>query len=129
MRLATHVRGPVPVEIAWARYADPRLWSSWAPQITGVDLDGHPPIHAGLSGTVRALLGLRVRFEVTEVDEAARRWSWTVHPPLVTLRLDHTLEPTSTGTRAGLVVPGPAPVVLPYVPLARLALHRLLATD
>ena len=83
-----------------------------------------------MRGTVHALLGVSVRFEVTEVDEARRRWAWLVRLPLLTLRLEHTVEPwRASGTRTGLVVEGPAPVVLAYVPVARLALHRLVAAQ
>lgn len=131
MRVTTHVDGPTPVEVAWERYADPMLWSTWAPQIRSVRLDGRSRpgrIAPGVTGTVHALFGVSVPFAVTEVDEAAHRWSWTVHPPGLTMRLGHTLEARSRGgTRTGLVVDGPAPVVLAYVPVARLALHRLVA--
>ncbi|MCA1781062.1 MAG: SRPBCC family protein [Dermatophilaceae bacterium] len=132
MRLTTHVTGPASVELAWERYADPALWSTWAPQIRTVRIhEGDPGrIHVGMRGTVHALFGLSVRFEVTDVDEAARTWWWTVHPPGLTLHLGHTIEPRPDGrTRTGLIIDGPAPVVLTYAPVARLALHRLLAVD
>lgn len=131
MRITTHVNGPAPVELAWERYADPALWSTWAPQIRSVEIHDPGParIRSGLRGTVHALFGVSVRFEVTEVDEAARTWAWTVHPPALTLRLGHTLEARpGGGTRTGLVIDGPAPVVLAYAPVARLALHRLVAS-
>lgn len=131
MRLTTHVTGPASVDLAWERYADPARWRTWAPQIRSVEIDGTSGptrIASGATGTVHALLGVSVRFEITEVDEGARRWSWTVHPPVITMHLEHTLEPwRATGSRTGLVIDGPAPVVLSYAPLARLALHRLLA--
>ena len=41
------------------------------------------------------------------------------------MTLDHGVEPAGTGTRTTLAVDGPAPVVLAYVPLARVALGRL----
>ena len=131
MRVTTHVDGPATVEVAWERYADPTLWSTWAPQIRSVHLDGGPRparIAPGVTGTVHAFFGVSVPFEVTEVDEAAHRWTWTVHPPGLTMRLGHSLEARSAGrTRTGIVVDGPAPAVLAYVPVARLALHRLVA--
>jgi hypothetical protein len=133
MRVTTHVTGPAPVGLAWERYVDPARWPTWAPQIRSVELDGRSEpsaIAPGVTGVVHAILGVRVRFEITDVDEAAHRWSWTVHPPGPTMRLGHTLDPwRTTGSRAGLVIDGPAPIVLTYAPLARLALHRLLATD
>lgn len=129
MRMTTHVDGLAPVELVWERYAVPDLWSTWAPQIRSVDVDHQGPtrIHAGLTGTVHALFGVDIPFTINDVDAAARRWEWTVRPPLFTMHLIHTVERHATRTRTGLVVEGPTPVVLTYVPIARLALRRLVA--
>lgn len=127
MRLPTSVTGSASVDVAWERYADPSQWATWAPQIRSVESSA-PRIAAGVTGTVHALFGVSVDFEITEVDEAARSWSWTVRPPGLTMHLEHTVEPWGeAGSRAGLVIDGPAPLVLTYAPIARLALHRLLA--
>ena len=40
MRYALGVLGPAPVAMAWERYADPGLWSIWAPQIRSVTWAG-----------------------------------------------------------------------------------------
>lgn len=132
MHLTTHVAGPAAPKHVWERYADTRLWSTWAPQIRSVEVEeaGSPRIHVGMRGTVHALFGVSAHFEVTEVDEATLSWAWRVRLPLVTIRLEHTVEadPVS-GTRTGLVVDGPGPVVMAYAPVARLALHRLVAAD
>lgn len=128
MRLHTSVTGPAGADVAWERYADPSQWATWAPQIRSVESSA-ARIEAGVTGTVHALFGVSVDFAITEVDEASRSWSWTVHPPGLTMHLEHTVEPCGeTGSRAALVVDGPTPVVLVYAPIARLALHRLLAT-
>lgn len=129
MRMTTYVNGPATVEVAWERYADPALWSTWAPQIRSVEVDqeGATRIRPGLTGTVHAAFGIDVRYTVTEVDEAARRWAWTARPPGFTMHLTHTVEQHPTGTRTGLAVDGPALVLLAYLPVARLALRRLVA--
>lgn len=129
MRMTTYVSGPAAVEDAWERYADPALWSTWAPQIRSVDVDQEDAtrIRPGLTGTVHAAFGVDVRFTITEVDEAARTWAWTAHPPGFTMHLTHTVESHSTGTRTGLEVDGPAVASLAYLPVARLALRRLVA--
>ena len=71
--------------------------------------------------------GLLVRFRILQVDGSAavRRWSWSATTAGITLRLGHTVEAVGTGTRTGLTVEGPSLVVAGYLPVARLALHRL----
>ncbi len=120
------VTGRAPAALVWTRYTRPQLWSSWSPQISGVDC-ADEVIGAGTTGVVHAVLGVRVRFEVTEVDDLAMRWAWTVHLPLrLRLRLRHWVDPApGGGSRTGLLITGPAPVVLGYLPVARLALTRL----
>lgn len=120
MRRTLSVTGPRDPADVWDRYDRPARWPEWSPQIRSVDHPGEH-LYAGARGTVRGPLGLPVPYRVDDVD-GPRRWSWTV---LGFLRLTHTVEPAGTGTRTGLVVTGPAPVVLGYLPLARLALGRL----
>ena len=151
--VSTSARGPVGVDQAWERYADPSRWADWAPhlrrvEVDGVAADGTVRLHPGMSGRVHGSLGLAVDFVVTAVDEPARTWSWTVRlvrpvPGPFRLDLHHTLETVGEGgggdggdtgepaggtarrTEAGLVLRGPAPVVLAYRPVARWALRRL----
>ena len=71
---------------------------------------------------------MRVRFRVLAVDPAARVWTWQASAGPVVLRLHHGVAPDPAGsgrTRTTLRVTGPAPVVLAYAPVARLALRRL----
>lgn len=120
--------GAASTQLVWERYAKPALWSSWSPQISHVDCVDLV-IRAGSTGRVYAvpgMLGIGVSFEVTEVDHDAMRWAWIVRLPLGRqLRLRHTVGAVTGGTRTGLEVTGFLPVVLGYLPLARLALGRL----
>lgn len=111
-------------DVAWERYAVLAAWPRWAPPIVAVEADG-PRLAQGRTGTVRSLGGLPVRFVVTAVDEAARTWSWIARLGPVVLTLHHDLTPARGGTRAGLVLEGPALVVAAYAPLTRIALARL----
>jgi hypothetical protein len=127
----TAVTGPLPAAEAWERYADPALWSQWAPQIRSVETDV-TRIEAGATGRVLGWAGTSVDFVVTSWDDAARRWSWTVRPRLTTpslelpeLRLEHGLRAVEKGTQAWLTVQGPAYLVFGYLLPARFALHRL----
>ena len=103
----------------WAAYADTSRWASWAPQIRRVEPLG--PLEEGLRGRVDGPFFARATFEVTRVDEAARRWSWRVAIGPAHLTIDHEV---SEGAPA-VVIEGPAPLVLAYAPVARLALTRL----
>ena len=125
-----HAHGGAPVGLAWERYADPALWSTWAPQIQRVETDLHR-LAAGGTGTVRAGLlhrpTLWISFRVLEVDEASREWSWEARFGPLRLRLEHGVTEHLTGSSTWLRVHGPLPVILVYAPVARFALGRLVA--
>jgi hypothetical protein len=125
-----HAHGVAPVTLAWERYADPALWSTWASQIQRVDTTMRRLVPGG-TGTVRAGLlprpTLGVPFRVLEVDEDAREWSWEARLGPVRLLLEHGVTAHLTGSSTWLRVHGPLPVVLGYVPVARFALGRLVA--
>ena len=124
-RLSISATGAAPAPLVWERYAKPALWSSWSPQISRVEC-ADEVIRVGTTGVVHAILGVQVPFRVTEVDYTAMTWSWVATLPLgVTLRLRHTLRAASTGTWTGLDVIGFLPIVVGYLPLAQLALGRL----
>ena len=126
--LRTGAAGAAPPEVAWERYAQPALWSSWSPQIGAVDLPAR--IAPGVRGTVHGAAGLRADVVVEEVDEQRRTWSWSVvlaRPavPGVQLHLEHAVATAPGGCTTSLVLTGPAPVVLGYAPAAWWALRRL----
>ena len=123
--VTVHQTGRADAPTVWQRYLHPRLWSAWAPQIASVDC-ADDSIRAGSTGVVHAVLGIRVPFEVVEVDQAAMRWSWIARLPMgIELRLTHTVDAVAFGTTTGLRVTGPTPIVLGYLPVAGLALRRL----
>ena len=130
--LTLRAHGPASVATAWERYADPALWSTWAPQIQAVDTHMER-LTPGGSGAVRAGVTPRptlgIPFTVLDVDEAARQWSWRARIGPVTLRLEHGVTPHHRGASTWLRVHGPLPVVLGYAPVAWLALCRLVASD
>jgi hypothetical protein len=124
--------GPRDAEEVWERYARPALWSTWAPQVRRVEVDTERLV-GGESGRVHGPLWLSAEFEVDSWDEEAQRWSWTVRPraallpavPMPRLHLCHGVRATGAGTLTWLRLDGPLPLVTPYAPVARLALHRL----
>jgi hypothetical protein len=115
--------GTATAEAMWEAYAEPCRWSSWAPQIREV----HPTsrIRPGSTGEVVGVAGTRVRFEVTEVDEPAGRWTWRVRIGFASLTIAHEVA----DGRTEVEIVGPAPVVLAYAPVARIALARLVRVE
>jgi len=124
VELRVRVTGPVPPARVWERYAVPARWAGWAPQIRGVDASADR-IAPGVGGTVRGPLGVRVAFVVTDVDERGRTWAWDVRCGPVRMHLRHGVEPEPRGAATWLIIDGPAPVVAVYLPVARVALGRL----
>ena len=124
MERGVRVTGPLPPARVWERYALPARWAGWAPQIRGVTASADR-IAPGVTGRVRGPLGVRVAFVVTGVDEQRRTWAWDVRCGPVRMHLRHGVEPDPRGAATWLVIRGPAPVVAAYLPVARVALGRL----
>src|SRR6478609_10823267 len=99
--LTLQAHGDAPDAVAWERYADPALWSTWAPQIQRVDTDLQRLVSGG-TGTVRAGLlrrpTLGIPFRVLAVDETTREWAWEARLGPVRLRLEHGVTAHLTGS-------------------------------
>ena len=119
--------GDRPLDDAWDHYVRPALWSTWAPQIRGVSC-ADDVIVAGSRGVVRGPLVVRVPFVVESVDHEGHRWTWRAGFGPLGVRMDHGVEETSNGVRAWARLHLPAPIAMPYAPIARLALRRLVRT-
>ena len=116
--------GPRSAEEVWALYTRPSTWPTWAPQIRGVR-GVSDPISPGARGVVHGPLLLRVPFVIESIDDVARRWTWRVGIGPLSVVLDHGIDELSSGCSAWAEVHAPYVLVLPYSPLARLALRRL----
>ncbi|HZZ45410.1 MAG TPA: SRPBCC family protein [Pseudonocardia sp.] len=126
MRTTMEASGPVSAAEVWDRYARPDRWSEWAPYLFGVETSADR-LSAGMTGRVRGPLGVSVPFVVTGFDEGevGGRWAWQVRFGPTELSFDHGVEPSGTGTRTWLIADGPLPVLVLYLPLARLSLEML----
>lgn len=123
-RILTQAGDASPAEV-WRRYADLEEWPRWAPFITAVETSGRELL-VGLTGTVIAVGGLRVGFDVLAVDAAARTWRWRAQVGPVSLVLDHEVAARPAGgSIAVLAISGAPPVVLGYLLPAQLALRSL----
>lgn len=126
MEITIDATGSAPAGIVWERYMNPDLWSTWAPQISGVDYDGERLL-PDTSGRVEGPLWIRIDFRVLAVDEAARTWTWRAwwQNRALGLTLTHGVEPHPAGSRTWLTVDGFPGLVLPYAPIAKIALTQL----
>ncbi len=118
------VEGDAPVDLVWERYTHPTLWSDWAPQIRRVDSDDDPIEH-GTRGTVHGPVFTFAPFRIRYVDHRAHVWSWWVGLGIFGVGMDHGVDETDTGSRAWVRIHAHRYLVAPYVPVARLALKRL----
>ncbi len=119
--------GARPIDETWESYVRPALWSTWAPQIRSVRCDDEV-IVAGTRGVVHGPLLVRVPFTVESVSHADRSWAWRVGVGPLGVRMEHGVAETTDGVRAWARIHLPAAVALPYGPVARLALRRLVRT-
>lgn len=123
------VSGPLAPAAVWERYAVPAHWPDWLPQIDRVHLST-PRLAPGATGRLHAPMGISIPFTVDGVDEAARRWSWTIRVGLLRIRLEQWVDDgPGGGTTAGMRVSGPGPLVAGYAGQAQAALERLVGAE
>jgi hypothetical protein len=120
------VCGPRRPDDVWDRYVRPARWPEWSPQIRSVTYPA-ATLSPRTAGVVHGPAGLRARFRITSVTATGpvRAWTWTVDAAGLRFRLRHTVEAADSGTRTTLTIQGFPPAVLLYLPIARLALRRL----
>ncbi len=128
MRATITASGGADPAVAWARYENLDLWSTWSPQIQEV-IAATPRLSPGLNGLIVGPLGVRVPFEVLAVDAEAMEWSWHVRLGPVHATLDHVVLHAPGGCTTEVVIDAPAFAVVGYRPLAALALRRLVQRD
>src|SRR4051794_27731736 len=115
-------------DAVWRRFTSPSQWPSWAPQIRDVT-STDSRLRLGGTGRVLGPGPLALDYEVIEVDDGLRVWSWEVAIGRARIRMRHYVLPTTDGgSRAVMQVHGPAAVpAQAYRPVARAALRRLVA--
>jgi hypothetical protein len=113
-------RGPAGKYEMWGRCRDPQRWPSWMAAVRAVDTAGD--LRPGLEGTLVLVGGVRVRFDVLEVNALGPAWTGVLRLGPLRLELEHHVD-----EGFGLVdISGPVLLPLIFVPLARRSLSKLL---
>ena len=128
MRATVAASGPAAPDVVWNRYIHPERWHEWSPQTHSVDYPDDT-LGGGGCGTVHGPCRIAVDFEVLAVTREKRCWSWRVQIAGISLDMVHGVEvligSAADATRTTLEISGPPPIVLGYLPIARIALGRL----
>lgn len=126
MQTTVDAIGTATAGAVWERFVNPERWSSWAPQITGVDY-AQTRLTSGTTGRVHGPLRIRLDFEIENVDEVGRTWTWRTWwlRRTVCMTLTHGVAPCPDGSRAWVTVDGSPLLVLPNRPMSKLALTQL----
>lgn len=126
METTVEAIGPAPAGAVWERYMDPTRWSSWAPQIDGVEYS-EQRLTADTTGRVRGPMWTHVDFEIVSVDEAEWTWTWNAWFQFraLSLVLTHGVASRPDGCRTWVTIRGSRALIVPYAPVAKLALMRL----
>lgn len=108
----------VPAAVAWNLLTDTHTWPQWGPSVRAVDAPQRF-IAACMRGRVQTTPGLWLPFEITDWEQG-RAWAWRVGRIPAT---GHRVTPvTESSCRVAFTIPRWAPF---YIPVCRLALHRL----
>ncbi|WP_206510507.1 MarR family transcriptional regulator [Rhodococcus sp. BGS-1C] len=126
MQTTIDATGSASATLAWERYMNPDRWPEWAPQIMGVDYE-HDRLTADTTGRVHGPLCVRIDFEILDVDETEWTWTWRAwwQQRALGLTLTHAVTARPGGSRTWLTAEGSPLLVLPYAPVAKIALMQL----
>lgn len=85
----------VPPAAVMSCYRDVARWPEWDPDTRAASIDG--PFQAGVHGRLKPAKGFAVAMRFTHVSE--RGFTVESPAPLCTMRFEHELTPTASGTR------------------------------
>ena len=108
-----------PPDAVWRLLTDVDQWPLWGPSVRRAELDGGGTLlTAGARGTVWTVVGVALRFRITQF-EPGRRWAWSVAGVTAT---GHEVTPAPGGCLVRFTTPGWAAA---YLPVCATALARI----
>jgi uncharacterized protein YndB with AHSA1/START domain len=107
-----------PLDVVWDLLTDTQRWPEWGPSIRSVQ-SAERHIRSGSTGRVQTVVGVRLPYQVTEIDPG-RSWDWRVAGLPST---GHEVDSIALDKcRVVFTVPW---LLAPYAIVVKLALRRL----
>ena len=86
----------------WAIMRDVERWHEWTASVTSVRIAGGGPLQAGKRAWIRQPKFPPALWQVTEIDEAGRNFTWISRGPGMLVTARHGVDAAGTGSRAHL---------------------------
>ena len=126
---ATNVEIKAPADRVWAVMRDVEHWPDWTPTVTRIRRIGDGPLAVGSRSTVWQPKLLPARWEVVELKDNDRTFTWMTRGPAMTLFARHSVEQTHDGSRATLSLKFSGPLGGFFARLTRNLNERYLALE
>ncbi len=95
---------PASPDRVWAVMRDVERWPEWTSTVTSVRRADPGPLGVGSRARIRQPKLLPATWEVTELDEGARCFTWVTRSPGVQVTARHLVEASGAGSRATLSI-------------------------
>ena len=89
-------------ERVWAALLDVERWPEWTPTVTSLQRLDAGPLAVGSRARIRQPKLRPAEWQVTELDEGARSFTWVTRSPGVQVTGGHSVEADGGGSRATL---------------------------
>ena len=119
----------VPPERVWAVIRDVERWPEWTPTVTKVKLLGGGPLAVGRRAVVHQPKLLPARWEVSELDDGRRSFTWATRGPGMRLDARHWVEARGAVSRVTLSITFSGPLGPLFARLTRKLNDRYLALE
>lgn len=91
-----------PPDRVWQVMRDVERWHEWTASVTSVRIDGGGPLRAGARAWVRQPKFPPALWQVSEVDDAGRSFTWISRGPGMRVTARHGVKPEGSGSQAYL---------------------------
>jgi uncharacterized membrane protein len=123
------VKIQAPAERVWAVMRDIERWPEWTPTVTRIRRLGDGPLAVGSRALVWQPKLLPAKWEVTELKEQERTFTWITRAPGLRVTAKHWVEAARDGSRAALSLNFSGPLGGLFARLTRKLNDRYLALE
>lgn len=99
-RIAVDIQAPP--DRVWAVMRDIERWPEWTPTVTSIRPLGTGPLAVGSRALIRQPKLPPARWQVTDLDEGKRSFTWVNRGPGIRVTARHWVEAHGAGSRATL---------------------------